>query len=73
MMLTVLAAHWLFIARTVQWIRVALRRTVQWIRIALRHNLKKIPAEKNTEFCKFLRAMPKPPGKAMGAMGSHTI
>ena len=30
--LTVLAAHWLFIARTVQWIRVALRRTVQWIR-----------------------------------------
>ena len=35
-MLTVLAAHWLFIARTVQWIRVALRRTVQWIRIALR-------------------------------------
>ena len=33
-MLTVLAAHWLFIARTVQWIRVALRRTVQWIRIA---------------------------------------
>ena len=38
------------------------------------HNLKEIPAEKNTEFCKFLRAasMPKP-GKAMGAMGSHTI
>ena len=36
------------------------------------HNLKKIPAEKNTEFGKFLRAMPKP-GKAMGAMGSHTI
>ena len=26
-MLTVLAAHWLFIARTVQWIRVALWRT----------------------------------------------
>ena len=24
------------------------------------HNLKEIPAEKNTEFCKFLRAMPKP-------------
>ena len=23
------------------------------------HNLKEIPAEKNTEFCKFLRAMPK--------------
>ena len=38
------------------------------------HNLKEIPAEKNTEFCKFLRAtsMPKR-GKAMGAMGSHTI
>ena len=39
------------------------------------HNLNKIPAEKNTEFCKFLRAMPKP-GKATGArgaMGSHTI
>ena len=33
------------------------------------HNLKEIPAEKNTEFCKFLRAMPKP-GKAMG---SHAI
>ena len=35
-MLTALTAHWLFIARTVQWIRVALRRTVQWIRIVLR-------------------------------------
>ena len=71
-MLTVLAAHWLFIARTVQWIRVALRRTVQWIPMdthCTAHNLKEIPAEKNTEFFKFLRAMPKP-GKAMG---SHTI
>ena len=28
-----------FYARTVQWIRVALRRTVQWIRIALRTTL----------------------------------
>ena len=35
-MLTALTAHWLFIARTVQWMRVALRRTVQWIRIVLR-------------------------------------
>ena len=35
-MLTALTTHWLFIARTVQWIRVALRRTVQWIRIVLR-------------------------------------
>ena len=68
-MLTVLAAHWLFIARTVQWIRVALRRTVQWIRIALRTTERKSPLKKHTEFCKFLRAMPKP-GKAMG---SHTI
>ena len=68
-MLTVLAAHWLFIARTVQWIRVALRRTVTMDTHCTAHNLKEIPAEKNTEFCKFLRAMPKP-GKAMG---SHTI
>ena len=34
-MLTALTTHWLFIARTVQWIRVALRRTVQWICIVL--------------------------------------
>ena len=50
-MLTVLAAHWLFIARTVQWIRVALRCTVQWIRTA--HNLKEIPAEKILSFVNF--------------------
>ena len=31
------------------------------------HNLQEIPAEQNTELCKFLRAMPKL-GKAMGAM-----
>ena len=68
-MLTALTAHWLFIARTVQWTRVALRRTVQWIRIVLRATLRKSPLEKNTEFCKFLQAMPKP-GKVMG---SHTI
>ena len=51
-MLTVLAAHWLFIARTVQWIRVALRRTVQWIRIA--SPLKKILSFVN--FCELCRS-----------------
>ena len=68
-MLTVLAAQWLFYCAhsTMDTRCTAAHSTMDTHCTA--HNLKEIPAEKNTEFCQFLRAMPKP-GKAMG---SHTI
>ena len=59
-MLTVLAAHCLFIARTVQWIRVCTAAHSTMDTHCTAHNLKEIPAEKILSFRKFLRAMPKP-------------